>query len=44
MLMPLIAFLMLLLIGAIKPTGAELAGLGAFLIGYTALYRAVMGR
>lgn len=38
------AFFFLLAIGAIKPTGAELAGLGVFLVGFTALYRAMMER
>lgn len=41
-LLPLIAFLVLLAIGAIEPTGAELAGLGVFLAGFAALYRVMM--
>lgn len=36
------AFFFLLAIGAIKPTGAELAGLGVFLAGFAVLYRALM--
>lgn len=44
MLMPLCVLLMFMLTGLVKPTGEELAGLGVFLIGYTALYRAVMSR
>lgn len=41
-LLPLMAFLVLLAIGAIEPTGAELAGLGVFLAGFAALYRVMM--
>lgn len=43
MLMPLCVFLASMLLGVVEPTGEELAGLGVFLIGYTALYRAMMG-
>ena len=44
MLLALGAFLVLLLIGVIQPTGAELAGLGVFLAGFAALYRVMMRR
>ena len=38
----LCAFLIAMLAGLVKPTGAELAGLGVFLAGFTVLYRALM--
>lgn len=38
----LAAFLFFLTIGAVKPTAAELAGMGAFLAGFGVLFLCVM--
>ena len=43
LLLGLMAFFALWTTGAIKLTGAELAGLGVFMAGFAALYRVMMG-